>query len=217
MKVIILTCNKYSWLVPIFLHFYRKYWPDNPYQTEIVTETDHVNGTVFYNEETSWASRLINYLKQSKENKFLLFMEDFIIEKQIDTKRIRHAEELCKGNVGCVRVVETNKWFNYAINIGIKGFREYPLDRGYSLSLTSAIWQKQFLLKGLREGENAWQTECDGSKRFKELKSEWRILWSETPIINYYGGGLMSRGKVRLPVAKWALEDLIKGNENNFR
>lgn len=210
MKVIVSTCDKYTWIIPVFLHFYRKNWLDNPYQTEIVTETDHIDGTVFYNEETSWASRLINYLKQSKEDKILLILEDCIIRKTIDTKMIKIAEELCKGNVGCVRLVGPDKWFNYTTDVGIKGFREYPFNRNYCFSLTSAIWQKQFLLDGLRKGENVWQTEVEGSKRFGQLKSKWRVLWSETPIIDYQGGGLMARGKLHSPVVKWALEDLVK-------
>lgn len=211
MKVTILACNKYTWLVPIALHFYRKYWPDNPYQTEIVTETGHVEGTVYYINDASWASRLLNYLKQSEESKFLLIMEEHFIEKPVDTQRVRIAENLCTGNVGCVRLNAPDKWFkSYAIKTDIKGFREYPLDKRYSVSMQTAIWQKRYLFDVLRDGEDIWQTEVDGSERLKKLKGKWRILWTENPIVDYTAGGLMSQGRLRLEVVKWALGDLIK-------
>jgi len=211
MKVVILTCNKYTWMIPIALHFYKKYWPDNPYQTEIVTETEHIDGKVFYINDTSWSSRLIKYLKQSKENKFMLIMEEHFIEKKVNTKRVKVAEKLCEGNVGCVRLNHTDKWFRgYAIRVGIRSFREYPLDKRYSMSMQTAIWQKRYLLDVLRANEDIWQTEIDGSNRLKGLKSKWRILWASIPIINYTAGGLMKKGRPRLEVVKWALSDLVK-------
>lgn len=211
MKVIILACNKYTWLVPIALHFYRKYWPDNPYQTEIVTETDYIDGPVYYINDTSWANRLLNYLNQSKESKFLLIMEEHFIEKPVDTQRVRIAENLCSGNVGCVRLNAPDKWFeSYAIKTDIKGFREYPLDKRYSMSMQTAIWQKRYLFDVLREKEDIWQTEVDGSVRLKKLKGKWRVPWTENPIVDYTAGGLMSQGRLRLEVVKWALGDLIK-------
>jgi len=210
MKVVILACNKYTWLVPIFLHFYKKYWPDNPYQTEIVTETGYIDGTVFYNEETSWSNRLLNYLKQSKENKFLLVMEEHFIDKLVDNQRVEDAEKLCSGNIGCVRLNAIDRWFcKYAVETNIKNFKEYPLDKSYSMSMQTSIWQKQYLLDVLRENEDIWQTEIDGSERLKELKSKWRILWPKSAIIGYEAGGIMKKGRLWMPIVKWALGDLV--------
>lgn len=210
MKVVVLTCNKYTWLVPVFLHFYKKYWPDNPYQTEIVTETDHIDGTVYYSEKTSWSSRLINYLKQSNEDKFLLIMEEHLTEEPVNTRRVQMAEDLCAGNIGCVRLNAPDKWFRcHAVGTNIKGFKEYPLDKRYSMSMQTSIWQKQYLLDILRNGEDIWQTEIKGSERLKGLKSRWRILWAETPIVGYTAGGLMKKGRPRASVVKWAIEDLL--------
>lgn len=212
MKIIVLTCNGHKFLVPIFMHFYKKYWPDNPYQTEIVTETDRLDGTVFYAGKVSWSNALINYLKQSKEDKFLLILEDYIIKNTIDTKRIERAESLCKGNVGCVRLYTPDIYFTrHAVHTDIcEDFKEYPLDKPFSVSLQIAIWQKQFLLDILRDGENPWQFEVDGSERLKKLVSKWQILYSEIPIIEYRPGGLLKRGRPRLGVVMWALSDLLK-------
>jgi len=215
MRVIVSTCNRYNFLIPIFTHFYKKNWPDNPYQTEIITETDHIDGAVFYTGGVSWASGIINYLKQSKEDKFLLILDDYIIDKIVDTKRIEQAESLCEGNVGCVKLNAPDKWFiNHAISTNVhKGFREYPLDKQFSMSLQTAIWQKSYLLDVLRDGETPWQTEVDGSERLKGMASKWQILWSETPIIEYISGGFMRHGRVRLSVMIWVISDLLKDRQ----
>jgi|GEM_PF-2261944 len=211
MKIVVLTCDKYNWLVPVFMHFYKKYWPDNPYQTEIVTETGPMDGTVHYINDKSWSNRLINYLKQSKKDKFLLIMEEHFIEKKVNTERVKIAENLCAGNIGCVRLNPPDKYFRqHAVKSNIKGFREYPLDKLYSMSMQTAIWQKQYLFDVLQDNEDIWQTEVYGSKRLAQLKSKWRIFWTENPIVDYTAGGLMKKGRPRLPVVKWALEDLIR-------
>lgn len=216
MKIVVFTCDGYEWMVPVFSHFCKKYWPDNPYQIEIVTETEassfEENYQVYYAGKTSWASRMIRYLEQSKENKFLLIAEELFIGKPVDTRKIKIAEILCGDNVGCVRLNAGDKWFKrYAFKTDIKGFREYPLDKPYSLSLQVAIWRKRYLLDILRDGEEIQATELKGSERLKSLKNKWRVLWTETPIINSACGDLMKKGRPRLSVVKWALLDLING------
>lgn len=216
MKIVILTCDKHAWLVPVYLHFFKKNWRDNPYKIEIVTETDRVDGTVFYSKEKSWAGRLIKYLEQCKRNKVLLTLEDYFIKNRVDSKKIRIAEDLCGGDVGCVRLNNIpHKYFErHTTSSDIKGFREYPPDKRYSMVVQMAIFQTQFLLDVLRSGESIWQTEGKGSERLGELKSKWRIIWPETNIVDYMSdGGLIKKGKPRLSVVQWALMDLIKCQE----
>jgi len=210
MKVLILACRKYAWLVPITLHFCKKYWLDNPYQIEIVAEADYIGKAGFDPDGGLWSTWVLNYLKQSKEDKFLFIMEDFMIRAPIDTKRIIAAEALCTNNVGCVRLNEPDKWFRrHAKETEIEGFREYPLDQKYSASLQIAIWQKRYLLDFFEKDESAWRVEHHGSRRLRELKGMWRILWAESMIIDYYPGGIMEKGELRLLTVQQTLLNLI--------
>lgn len=210
MKVIILACNKYTWLVPVFMYFYRKYWHKNPYETEIVNEATYLDSGDFDAEGGVWSTWVLNYLKHCTEDKLLLIMEDFMIKAPIDTERVRIAADLCTGNVGCVRLSAPDKHYGNTVSTNVKYFKEYPLNKKYSMSLQTAIWQKSCLLDILREGESAWQTEYGGSERFRGFKGKWRVLWTESTIIDYHPGGLMAQGRLRLEVVKWALGDLIK-------
>jgi hypothetical protein len=212
MKVVISTHDDYAWIVPVFLHFYKKYWPDNPYETVIITENDHIDGTVFYTRGVSWSSGLIKYLKQSDDDKILLLLEDCFLDKPIDTERVQHAENLCNGNVGCVNLKGPERYRkNHSIKSKVKGFGEYPLNAKYSVSILPVIYQKDYLLDVLRENEGIWKTELEGSSRAGKLKDKWRLLWAEDPIINFHGS-LLHRGQFRFKHTKWAIQELLNIN-----
>lgn len=213
MKIVVLTCDKYKWLIPTFFHFFNKNWPDCPYQVDVITENENIEGSgIFYTQGVSWSSGILNYLStQPDEEKFLLTPEDYIIKSPVDTGRMRRAEELCSGNVGCVRLNVPDKYFKrHAVATNIKHYKEYPLDKPYSMSMQAAIWQKRYLMDVLRHKEDAWQAELNGSERLKSLKPKWRILWSKSWIIDYEPGGIMLRGRFRTPVVQWVLRELIK-------
>lgn len=207
MKVVVFSCDTYSWLIPIFSHFYEKNWPDNPYQTVFVTETEKTKEvTTFCAGKLEWANRMIKYLNSCNDETFLLLSVDYIIEKKVDTNRIKRAEGLCKNNIGCVRLFPLDdKWSRFLFDTNIEGFKEYPLDKRYSISLQASIWQKEFLLEFLRKGETCWQTEGRGSRRI--YNSKYRVIWADTAILSYRLRGYMTRGKVIEEMAKWVKEN----------
>lgn len=207
MKVIVITCDKYSWLIPTFLHFYEKNWPDNPYQIEFVTETKEVEGmTTFCAGKLQWADRIIKYLKTYNEETFLLLVEDYILKEKVDTNRIKKAENLCGGDIGCVRLNPHDGLSRFLVSTKIEGFKEYPLDKPYSISLQPSIWQKEFFLKFLRKGETVWQTEIKGSKRIHVSKK--KVIWTDIPIITQCRPcGYIQKGKIIKSVERWVKEN----------
>lgn len=217
MKLIVTTCDKYDWILPIFKFFYEKNWPDAPYQIKVLTETNVVDYPVFCAGKTSWASRLIKYLEQSGEDKILFTLEDYLIKSEVNTARVRVAEKLCEGDVGYVRLSNgPYKYFKQhtAGYPTVGGFKQYPLHRRFSMVVHMGFFQKQFLLDVLKEGEDAWETENNGSVRLGNLGSKWRVLWPEANIINYASnGGLMKKGRLRPQTSKWARSELLKSGE----
>lgn len=207
MRVVVFTCDRYSWLIPTFLHFYKKMWPDNPYQTDFVTETKEIGqASTFFTGKIPWPDGAINYFESCDEDTFLLLLEDYIIKEPIDTNRVREAESLCSDDIGCVRLNPHDKLSRFLLNAGIEGFKEYPLDKPYSISLQPAIWQKKFLFEFLKKGEDVWQVENEGSIRIQ--KSKMRVIWADTPIITMPRiGGYMKKGKVYGTVEQWCKEN----------
>jgi len=220
MKIVVFTCDKYSWLIPTFWHFYKKNWQNNPYEIEFVTETKKLefgysifypgkilpnSVSIFYAGKIPWADRAIKYLKQSNEDKFLLLLDDYILNNRIDSSKVKIAEDLCRDKIGCVKLTVHNKYSKFLIQSEIDGFKEYPTDKPYPISLQAAIWQKSFFLDILKEHETIWETEVNGSKRVQEYDK--KIIWSDTPIIDYYSCGYMKKGKPVEEVVKWVEEN----------
>lgn len=208
MRAVVFTCDSHLWLMPIFLHFYKKNWPDNPYQVDFVTETKKIKGiNIFCTGKIPWADGAIKYLESLEEQTFLLLLGDYILENVIDTNRIKVAESLCSNDIGCVRLYAHDRESHFLVNSNIEDFKEYPLDKPYSVSLQPSIWQKEFLLEILQKGENIWQTEVDGSKRICESKK--KVIWSDVPILSHCNPpfGYMKRGKIRKSSEQWVKEN----------
>ena len=219
MKLVISTCDKYRWIIPVTLYYFKKFWPDNPYEIEIITEREHIGGTVFYTKGVSWSSGIKNYLKQSKENKLILILEDHLIRGPINTRRVKRAENLCKDNVGHVRLNNAPvKYFNqHAEPIDIQGFREYPLYHRFSAGIQASIYQKQYLLDFLRNGQTPWEAEQRGARQLKRLRDKWTSLWPKSNIFPLEAVGLMKKGAVRPKVRKWMKRDLLENPSDEGR
>jgi len=209
MRVVVFTCDAYSWLIPTFLHFYKKMWPDNPYETDFVTETKAIGDIpTFYTGKIPWPDGAIKYLEShEEEERFLLLLDDYVIRDPVDTKRVKAAESLCRDDVGCVRLnprVRSSR--RHLFDAGIEGFMQYPLDKPYSISLQPAIWQKKFLFEFLKKDEDIWQVEKEGSIRIQ--KSKMRVIWVNIPIITMpRAGGYMKKGKIHRRAEEWVKEN----------
>lgn len=206
MKIIIPTCDAYLWIAPTFLHFYEKYWPDSPYQLEYVTETEKVKDVpTFCAGKIPWSDRMIKYLEAYNEEAFLLIMDDCLITTPVNTSAVQQAEKLCTDTIGCIRLNHHGSYSHFLFDSGILGFKEYPSDKPYAVSVIACVWQKEYFLKFLKRGENAWQTEAKGSKRVRTSKK--RILRSDIAAINHFNGGLMKKGRVNKSVEQWIKEN----------
>ncbi len=206
MKIVIFSCDKYLWLVPTFLHFYKKMWPDNPYETIVVTETKKLRGVnTFCAGKIPWSDRAAKYLNSIDDEKFLLFLEEYILNTRVDNDEIKRAENLCVNDIGCVRLHAYNSWSSFLFDSKIKGYKEYPIEQRYSVSHQSSIWQRRLFLDVLKQGETNWQMETEGSKRFPRFGK--RIIWKDVPIINYHPCGYMRRRKVVKSEEQWVKEN----------
>lgn len=206
MRIVIFSCDAYSWLVPIFLHFYKKNWPDSPYQADVVTETIKAEGiNTFRAGKIPWCDRAIKYLESINEKRFILFLEEYILNKKVDTNEIKRVADLCVGDIGCARLNDHDGHNKFLFDIDIDGFKEYPLDKPYSLSHQASIWQREFFLELLKEGESNWQMEIEGSKRIHKFGK--RVIWNDNPTLSYHKCGYMRKGKIVKSEEQWCKEN----------
>lgn len=194
MRVVVTTWHKYKWLMPTFLHFYNKNWPDNPYFTSFTRGAD------------PWMDTTIDYIESLKDDKILILMDDYILTTPVGTTIIQGAEGVCEDDVGCVQLApRPTKFSKYYFDSGISGFKEYPLTEPYSVSMQATIWQREFLLDIMQRGETAWQFEVEGSKRVHRYGK--RVLCVDSTAMTYHPCGYMQKGKVVKSVKQWVGEN----------
>jgi len=207
MRIVVPTYDQCSaWLIPIFMHFYKKNWPDSPYPIDVLTETQELEGVnTFCAGEIPWSDMWIKYLESIDDEQVLLLLDDFILDKPVRTDVVQQAERFCNSDVGMVHLYYRPKVDCFYFESGFADFKEFPLFHPNSCSTAPAIWQRKHFLNILRSGENPWRFEINGSKRVPLLMK--RVMSTKIPAISFCPGGYMHRGEVYQPTAKWVKEN----------
>lgn len=191
MKIIIFTCDKYAYLLPIFYHFWKKNWPDCPYPLVIVTGEQKINlpedpmvSVVYQGEDHGYASNVIHFLSSLPDELCLLLQDDFIIHS-MRSQLVPQAERLCRRpDIGCVRLKpDPGPDLPFDEPDG-EGFGEIDKPNAiWVFSMQSAIWKRKLYIELLREGDTPWQAEHAGTARAQRRPE--RFLASERRVIDY--------------------------------
>jgi hypothetical protein len=169
--LIVLTCDKYSDLWPMFINFSEKYWSDCPYDKYFVTNNSDIPESSFdcikIGDDDSWSDGLLKAIAElkSKYDYLLITLEDCPIIEHVDQDKlnlITNAFFAAKGNFLSLFTQHdngkpTNKYNNY---FGV-------IDKGslYRLGCVYALWKISVLEDLLVRDENAWDFERYGSVR----------------------------------------------------
>lgn len=171
--VVVCSCDKYenTW-IPFFTVL-KNTWKDIPFPIVLNTESksfefEGLNITTYqlfaYRDEKSWSHRLKETLKQIKTKYVIILLEDFFMEKKIDTERI----------IDCIKWMENDSsitCFNFYKTIYGKKKCQYPgfMQRKrfsqYKFNTQACLWNKEDLISYLRDDENPWIWEFIGNIR----------------------------------------------------
>ena len=178
LAVVLITCDKYSFLWDTWYHNFSKYWIiDCP--VYFLTETRRVDypgvTQIWYNEPdvNKWTKRVKKCIKQIPENDLFVILDDHIFRKEID-RIFRGVYSLFKklkaDAIRINRVPDRTK--AKATTHLIMGDPVYKLTRTsmYIISYTPNLWKKSFLLKCLMGNNDPWQSELLGY-RFRLMGS----------------------------------------------
>ena len=175
--LLILSCDAYSDLWPIYIQFLKKKWPEFSSKIYLLNETKNfthkdyeiINYRQKYINET-WSERLKNFLKQIDENYFLVVCDDYF-----PITKINHSEFL-----NCLNFVyQFNKNFGalYLVSSGmgkkiknVKLFEKKKWTYKYYANFQAAIWNRECLSKILRNHETIWDFEKFSSIRLMFTK-----------------------------------------------
>lgn len=194
--VLVLSCDKYSDIWPVFFDFFFKYWNDCPFK--IYLASNHLNFvnnrvTNIHSETVSdWSSETKLILQQVKEKYVLLILDDYFIYKPVDMQVLSDSIRVMKKRdaiflkLGCFPASHRSLWMYDIIAetpfIGIiRNWQEYRIN------LQLGIWNKELLYSLLKMGETPWQFEINGSKRSNEVSNP-SLCIVEDPEKNYVHG-----------------------------
>lgn len=165
---IVLTCDKYSDLWPMYVHFFDRNWQDCPYDRFFVSNFKSVEGSTFGNiligKDESWSEGLLKALNELKANYDYVFisLEDLPITEKIDQSKLDGMIDeflKCDGNFITFRnYPKPTSTFNADFGVIDKGSLYRP-NCAYSL------WKIAVLEDLLCREESAWEFERFGSIR----------------------------------------------------
>lgn len=170
-SVILQAPEKFYDVVPIFVEECKKRNLFDKYYIATDFKGASIDGCFILHLEKDYhfSGNILRLLPHVKEEVFYLIVEDHIPEdNDIDIMNRHLSHVINNKEIGFLRLSHGSSVKLRKIKNGIGN-----MDKSYEyyISLQPAIWRKSFLSKVLKDGENAWIAEINGSKRAKKIKS----------------------------------------------
>lgn len=184
LPIICLTNDKHLWLLPGFMHLFSKYWPKR--QVTVVGYSrpsfEMPDGFGFHSISPAnypanrWSDGLIEYLHTMGETHFILMLEDYWLTEPVKTRTIETLEGIIVSpqlyrvlRIDLTADRQLNPTARYRATWGETTIIQTAADSDYQMSYQAAIWNKANLLKVLKEGENPWASEMNGTARLAKM------------------------------------------------
>lgn len=170
--VLVASCDAYVDVLVPFAALKRKFWPDCPFETVLVTEhrptlegeqtatRPALDRVIACGDGTNWATRLVQALDQIVTPYVLMLCDDYFLEAPVATDRLlSRLEQLKSLNAVNLRLVPNPKH-----GVGRSdGLMEYPKNTAYCISTLAGLWDRAFLQQLARPVSSIWEFERYGS------------------------------------------------------
>jgi len=192
-KVVIFGSDNYLMkLMPTFDHFYRKFWPENEWTTEVVSQTVAVAEypTRLTGPDENFSQQVLRWVAQEPPDEpFMMLLDDYFITKPVKVDVIKHAYEVMQSDPRVVHinlwVIGDDKWkWQYDEHLG-----EFDKSECRWLFQNQAgLWRPRLLRDLTRQDENGWKMETQGSQRAKEYPGRFLTVYENAiDYVNYMG------------------------------
>ncbi len=210
LSLVVSTCDAHMQLMDGFFTMFNKYWPD--YNGEIVINTEKASYECddarirVHNitENVTWSKRLKETLLSIKNEYILFFLDDFYLNGAVDNSRFDVVLNTMQQNHNIKQITFlTEPGGNDDSYSLLEGFCERKHFCVYRVTAHISLWRKDELLRLLRENENAWQFEVNGTVRSWLYSGKYFCKTKEAnPVFPYDYGLLVVKGKYYGPVKR---------------
>lgn len=194
MKTIVLTSDKGNWLLPGFLHQWRKY---DGREIEIWGYTDPgklVRGKTEFRSigrfedypMARWSDGVILALESIDDDLVEVYLEDYWLMRHTNFDAIALCAEYLGNYPGIARFdLGTDRLYAKTVrdveSIGAIDIIEAGGD--YAFSWQASIWRRDILLSLMQPGETAWESELAGTNRLNT--APYRVLGTRQCPVRY--------------------------------
>lgn len=163
-SIIVTSCDSYRDVEGPFIALFRKYWPDCPFETILITETAGTDGfdrVITTGRGKTWCQMLVEALDQITTPYVIMSMNDFMLSAPVDTalilKRLDQMKDADAANLRLVPIPPgRTRWRNTDL-------LEFPKDTAYCVSCQTGIWNREYLRGLAMRNKSAWEFERYGS------------------------------------------------------
>src|SRR6185437_10366090 len=170
-SVLVSSCDAYSDLwTPLFTLFWR-YWPDCPHPVNLGANQAQYDDprvrTLKAGRDESWSKNLRFFLNQIDSEYVLLLLEDFFFTGRVSTAAVSKQIDILRCLNGTVLRLFPNPPPETRLN-GYPSLGSIHRLAPFRVSAQAAIWKRAGLLGLLRDEENAWEFERNGTARTRD-------------------------------------------------
>jgi hypothetical protein len=174
LNIYILTCDKYSHLIPGFCFLFNKFYGEEKvtilYYNTIPKKLPSNFKCVSLGKKDNvrnWSGPLLNFFSKIKDEYFVLGLEDYWIFTHINRDLYQYLiDTYLKKNIAKICFDKTVEKYG---SKQIDSFNGFPIFKAkqmakYRTSLQFGIWRKDYFLKYLKPDISPWQFEIRGNR-----------------------------------------------------
>lgn len=171
LAVLILSCDRYKGLWPLFARRWHKFWPTCPHPVFILTNeetfTNGSIGSITVGPDVDWSSNLRIALKSIPQERVLLMIDDAPLDGRVPDATFSALLERFES-LG-MNYLNLKADPPPATRHGDALVAQIPAGALYRTALVPSIWKRSVLEQILVDGETAWHFEIRGSRRSDAL------------------------------------------------
>lgn len=180
--ILVVSCDAYSDLWPIFFGLWFKYWPTCSHKIYLGSNYNKFNhndvNMINIGEDSDYSSNLIKMLNEIDEDRVIILCEDVFLSDFVDDSNLQtFYDEFESKDAAYLKLIKTYP-LGYNKDISHK-IASVPNGIKYRVGVGFALWNKDILLENIIPGQSAWEMEKSGllGKNLKE---------NQTYSINYH-------------------------------
>lgn len=196
--VVISSCDAYSDLWEPFFTLFFRYWPDCPFPIYLISNNliypDSRVKTLPVGNNMSWAKDVFRALSVIPADFILYLQDDYFLQSKVETPVIEKLlEVIASQSIATIRLVGSPEPdIQFGNPFGLGGISK---EAEYRVSLQAGLWRREIFRGLLKEDENPWEMEKNGSKRSQYLSEYFLSASGKKGFIPYYRFTGLKKGK----------------------